>query len=110
MASVGVGEAALSTFLNNLLLLTCAAAFVTGDRNRGGSHAHLRRDPDRLAKLALLGPAAVSRSLPAASCARAESRGGRSRVRSPRAAACAAGPGLPRSPRWRARDETAPAA
>jgi|EndMetStandDraft_2_1072991.scaffolds.fasta_scaffold30219_1 hypothetical protein len=30
MASVGAGEAALSRFLNDLLLFTCVAAFVTG--------------------------------------------------------------------------------
>jgi hypothetical protein len=30
MASVAAGEAALSRFLNDLLLFTCVAAFVTG--------------------------------------------------------------------------------
>ena len=30
MASVGAGEAALSRFLNDLLLFTCVATFVTG--------------------------------------------------------------------------------
>jgi hypothetical protein len=62
MASVGAGEAALSRFLNDLLLFTCVAAFVTGIVIVAAAMAHLRRDPDRLAKLALLRPAAVSRS------------------------------------------------